>query len=96
MAEFIGNLIIFIGVVWLVGWVVRMLFRYWIARKMGEFAREAGASGSAQSRSGSGRGSRKEGEVHIDGADPAASRKVRRDVGEYVDFEEVKEDKKEE
>ena len=104
--DFFANILIFIGIVWLVGWAVRMLFRWWLARKVSEFNRAAGGAGQGtqgrgtwgtggargnaggtQNRS---RGGRKEGEVRVDGADPAATKKVNREVGEYVDFEEVK------
>jgi hypothetical protein len=99
--SFIGNFILFIAIIWLLGWVVRQLFRYWLARKVNQFNRAAGGGfGSANGNRGFGNRrengaghARKEGDVTVDGTSATASKKVRKDVGEYVDFEEVEDEK---
>jgi small-conductance mechanosensitive channel len=85
--EFLSNLLIVILVIWAVGWILRLLFRRWLVSKVGEFQRAAGQA-QREARRQARRG--KEGDVTVenDGA-VAAGQKVQKDVGEYVEFEEI-------
>jgi type II secretory pathway pseudopilin PulG len=82
----LGTLLIIILVVWSVGWLLRMLFRRWLTSKVNEFNRAAGQAQREARRQA--RGGR-EGDVTVEGDGSGTAQKVQRDVGEYVEFEEI-------
>lgn len=87
MSDFFATLLIIILVIWCAGWIIRLLFRRWLGRKVEEFNRAAGEAQKEARRQA--RGNR-EGDVTVDGGDSAnGAQKVNRDVGEYVEFEEI-------
>jgi hypothetical protein len=90
--DFLGTLLRIILVIWAVGWLLRLLFRRWLTSKVNEFNRAAGQAQREARRQA--RGSR-EGDVTVEGDPTGVAQKVKKDVGEYVEFEEIVADEEE-
>ncbi len=90
---FLSFIFITIMVFYLLGWVGKILLRWWLVRKQREFADQFGQDqGSAYAgdrrQDGADDARKKEGEVRVEQAQ-ATSKKVNRNVGDYVEYEEV-------
>lgn len=79
--------------------IARIAFGIWIDRKRREM--ENGTGGSSyrtytwgSRRTSAGSGSSREGEIKVQRVKRTPEKKVRGDVGDYVDYEDVSEDKK--
>ncbi len=82
---FVKFLVIFLAVVWFVGLIIRATLGRFL-RKQTEAYQRAAKEAQRQART---RGKR-EGEVTVEATRDAAGKKVNRSVGEYVEFEEIK------
>lgn len=89
----------FILTIFILALVARIAFGMWVDKKRREM--ENGTGGSTyrtytwgSRRNAQGRGSSREGEVKVQQVRRAPGKKVRGDVGDYVDYEDVSEDKK--
>ena len=82
---FLKVLFIFLAVVWFVGLIIRATFSRFL-RKQTEAYQRAAKEAQRQARA---RGKR-EGEVTVEATRDATGKKVNRSVGEYVEFEEIK------
>lgn len=91
MEGFLTFILILVLSFYLVGWLGRVLLRRWIMRKQEEMAGRF-TEGGYQTGQRSGRKSRREGEVTIQTKNTPA-KKVNREVGEYVEYEEEVEEK---
>lgn len=90
MEGFLTFILVAVLSFYLIGWLGRMLLRRWVARKQREMAeRFAGGAGFGAQQTG--RKARKEGEVTVQ-AKTATGKKVAKDIGECVEYEEVKEE----
>ncbi len=91
--DFLGIIFLIIVGFYLLGRVLRFAFRYWVAKKMTEFQQRGfggfNGYGEQQQQRGENKKRAKEGEVKISRAQ-TAERRIRDDVGEYVEFDEVK------
>ncbi len=83
---FLKFLLIFLAVVWFVGLIVRATFSRFLRRQTEAYQRAA-KEAQRQART---RG-RREGEVTVEATRSQSDKKVNRGVGEYVEFEEIKE-----
>ncbi len=103
MEGFLTFIFFFIVTVYVLGLLGRMFLRYWLHKKQKEFEEQFGQNGGGFTyrQYTWGRGAnrqrqenrKREGEVSVQR--PAVeTKKVNRDVGEYVDFEEIKEEVK--
>jgi len=86
--RFISTIII-IYLIWqVVKFIFKIAFRYWIKKNAGKaFQYSAGFGGNGQKQS------RPEGDIKVESfgnAHSKSSRKNSKDLGEYVDYEEVK------
>ncbi len=79
-------LIITLAVIWFAGLIIRATFSRWLRNRTEEYNRAAKAAQKEAQRQA--RGNR-EGEVTIEATEAAVTKKVRRGVGEYVEFEEI-------
>ncbi len=70
---------------YLIGFLLRLAFRWWIVRKSREFEGYAKKMERERSKAG-----KREGEVIVEQV--VAKKRVRRDVGDYVEYEELKDD----
>ena len=87
MEAFLSVIFIIIIGFYLAGMLGRWLLRYWITKKLGNMQGFGGNPGGRNAeRDGE---CRKEGEVHIDRR-RASAKRVSSQVGDYVDYEEVK------
>jgi Na+-transporting methylmalonyl-CoA/oxaloacetate decarboxylase gamma subunit len=77
-------LIILLAVVWFVGLIIRATFSRFL-RKQTEAYQRAAKEAQRQARA----RSRREGEVTVEATSSQSGKKVRRGVGEYVEFEEI-------
>ncbi len=82
---FLKFLLIFLAVIWFVGLIIRATFSRFLRRQT-EAYQHAAKEAQRQARS---RGKR-EGDVTVEATQTAGSKKVSRNVGEYVEFEEIK------
>ncbi len=87
MEAFLSVVFIIIIGFYLAGLLGRWLLRYWITKKLGNMQGFGGGSGGRNA--GRTDESRKEGEVRIDRR-RASAKRVSSQVGDYVDYEEVK------
>ncbi len=78
-------LIILLAVVWFVGLIVRATFSRFL-RKQTEAYQRAAKEAQRQARA----KGRREGEVTVEATRAQVDKKVSRGVGEYVEFEEIK------
>lgn len=90
MESFLTFILIVVLAFYLIGWLGRILLRRWIARKQQEMAGRFTGNAGYGSR-GEGSKARKEGEVTIQ-SKGSADKKVGRNVGDYVEYEEVEEE----
>ena len=101
MDWFISFILITIAVFYIIRVAGRYLLRRWIERKQREFSQQFGGDGGytykqytwgrpkgQRGTSASDRTRKQEGEVRIENLNPTR-KKVSRDVGEYVEYEEV-------
>lgn len=87
--DFFASLILAVVGLWLAGRVLRWLFRLWLARRLRDFDGAAGRTdGYAADEA---RRRQKDGDVTVEQTDAEPAKTVRRDVGEYVEFEEISE-----
>jgi Na+-transporting methylmalonyl-CoA/oxaloacetate decarboxylase gamma subunit len=91
MWVFAKFLIIFFIVVWFVGLIIRATFSRFL-RKQTEAYQQAAKKAQREAER-KARGNR-EGDVTVEATRAAAEKKVNRGVGEYVEFEEIKENGK--
>ena len=83
-------------VFYLLGWIGRLLFRWWIGRLQRDMQKKFGEGGGTYYRQYTwGRGARPEkpapeGEVKVSGRVDPGRKRVNEKVGDYVDYEEVK------
>ena len=82
MLEFVLSLLI---IFWLVGAIGKFLFRRWLRSKQRQFEEKFNYQKQYQEDY-----RRQEGDVTINGA-PNMNKRINDNVGEYVDFEDVKE-----
>lgn len=88
--------LIFVGVYLFFNKLLPLILKFWIAKKMKEFGNNGGSTfygtwGSAgQNSAGQTQQQPKEGEIHIE-KNATPQKKVNSNVGDYVDYEEVKE-----
>ena len=87
MEAFFTFIIILVLFFWLVARFGPLLLGWWIKRKFGKFAGEDKRYSAPEE-------SYKEGETIINSNTGSQNKVVDKNVGEYVDFEETKEDKK--
>jgi hypothetical protein len=88
---FLKFLVITLGVIWLVGLILRAAFSRFL-RKGAEAYNRAAKEAEKEARRAS--RSKREGEVTVEKRAGAVEKRVRRDVGDYVEFEEVKDEAK--
>jgi short subunit dehydrogenase-like uncharacterized protein len=82
--KFLTFLFFFFLVLWFVGLILRATFSRWLRRRAAEFNKAAQAAQKEARTRG-----RKEGEITVENTRPAEEKKVSRQAGEYVDFEEI-------
>lgn len=80
---------------YLLGIIGRWLLRSWIRRKQREFAEQFGGRGGYTYDPNGNRDTGREGEVRVQ-KNGGSAKKVSRDVGEYVEYEEYEAEYKEE
>ena len=85
MLEFILSLLI---IFWLVGAIGKFLFRRWLRSKQRQFGQTFNYQKQYQENY-----KRQEGDVTIEGTPANSNKRVNDNVGEYVDFEDVKDTK---
>ena len=85
MLEFILSLLI---IFWLVGAIGKFLFRRWLRSKQRQFEQTFNYQKQYQENY-----NRPEGDVTIEGTPASQNKRVNENVGEYVDFEDVKDTK---
>ncbi len=86
MGAFFSFLLSTVIIVYLIGLVGRLVLRWWVQRKM----RQMGADGSAYAGTGRRQPKSKEGTVKVTQV-TRESRVVNKNLGEYVEYEEVDE-----
>lgn len=86
MLEFILSLLI---IFWLVGAIGKFLFRRWLRKKQQQFEQNFNYQKQQQENY-----NRQEGDVTIKGTPANMNKRVNDNVGEYVDFEDVKDTEK--
>ncbi len=86
MVDFLSFILFVVLAFYLLGIVGRWFLRRWITRRQREFERAFGGHGASRPGSAGNRGGR-DGEVRVN-AGSSAPRRVRSDVGEYVEYEE--------
>lgn len=74
-------------VIWLVGLILRATVSRWLRKRTEEYNR---AAKQAQSEARRQARSKRTGDVTIEATEAAMQKRVRRDVGDYVEFEEIK------
>lgn len=87
MEGFITFLFITALVIYLIRLAVPALLRWWIAKKQREFAGQFGTGGQQSGSYSSTRRKAREGEISVQQTVPS-KKKVSKDVGDYVEFEE--------
>ena len=85
---FFKFLFIFLAVVWFVGLIFRATFGRFLRKQTEAYQKAAKAAQKEAQRQAR---SRKEGEITVETTRDAGGKKVNRSVGEYVEFEEIKE-----
>ncbi len=85
---FLKVLFIFLAVVWFVGLIIRATFGRFL-RKQTEAYQRAAKEAQRQARQRAQK--TREGQVTVEAVRPAGEKKVSRGVGEYVEYEEIKE-----
>jgi len=75
---------IFLGI-WLFGLIARAVVAGWLRRRTEEFNRAAREAQDEARRRG-----RREGEIIIETTETTVEKKISRNVGDYVEFEEIK------
>lgn len=89
MEAFLTFIVILFLVFWLISRFGPLIFAWWIKRTFGKFAGDNRGYTSDDDKY-------KEGETIINNNSRAQNKVVDKNVGEYIDFQETKEDKKEE
>ena len=80
--------------IYLMGLVGRLALGYWIRKKQREFAESGQAGGFSRTYTWGGRKasrSRAEGDVTVQRTQASPRKKINKNVGDYVDYEEIKE-----
>lgn len=91
MERFLSFILILVLSLYLAGWIGRLLLRRWLMRKQREMAEHFGGADFRDTKRGKrGRGEPKEGDVEIRQGTPAR-KQVNKEIGDYVDYEEVDE-----
>ncbi|MDR0509907.1 MAG: DUF4834 family protein [Rikenellaceae bacterium] len=91
--KFLNTIFIIILVFYLISLVGRALLRGWVTKKSREFeaAARSGQGAWQGSANRNGRKARREGEITVDATRYRENKKIGGDVGDYVDYEEIKE-----
>jgi hypothetical protein len=76
-------ILIFILMLVVLGWLLNALLKYFVRNLFGNLENRHRQDRQAKSKTG------RRGEVHID-KQPPRDKKIKKDVGEYVDYEEIK------
>ena len=80
--------------IYLMGLVGRLALGYWLRKKQREFAESGQARGYSRNYTWGGRKasrSRAEGDVTVQQTQASPRKKINKNVGDYVDYEEIKE-----
>lgn len=86
--NFLVFIFFLVVVVWLIGLIGRASINRWLKKRADEYNRAAKAAQREAKRAARGK---REGDVTIEATEAAFQKKVSRDVGDYVEFEEVAE-----
>ncbi len=95
MGDFLGVVLLIILGFYVLGKILKYVLPLWLAKKMRDFQAKGGGSfaggfgGSEQRNNGGNRQKSREGEVKISRTE-VKERRINDDVGEYVEFDEVK------
>lgn len=89
MDKFLSFIFYTIITLWLLGLLGRWLMRRWLRKKQREFSEQFGGGAQYQRNRSSRRQNGREGDVRVQQT-ARIEKKVSGNVGEYVDFEEVK------
>jgi Na+-transporting methylmalonyl-CoA/oxaloacetate decarboxylase gamma subunit len=83
---FLMFILVLLFVIWFVGLVARSLLAGWMRRRTEEYNRAAKEAQKEARRQARGRGM---GEIRVEATREAFQKKVSRNVGDYVEFEEI-------